>query len=167
MFVSKLMLGRPLLLLRPTLTYLPLFNAGNKMQRIKYRIKKYRKEKLATATFNKNEELKKLMEIQNKESNSGKTVKIYEPLEAFEAIEQQFKSKINESIDMCLKLNIDATKSDQQVRTVVLMPSGTGREVRFVFYHTFNNIYLLSQSFISLFTKGLTYFEFLRLQAVY
>ena len=115
---------------RPSITSLQLFNAGNSVQRRKNRLKRLRKEKLSTATFNKAEELKKLMDIQSKEAGSGKSTKIYEPIEAFEEIEKQYKSKIDESIDMCLKLGIDATKSDQQVRTIVLMPSGTGREVR-------------------------------------
>ena len=100
MFVSKFVLSRPVFLLRPSITYMPLFNIGNKVQRIKLRVKRYRKDKYATATFNKNEELKKLMEIQNKEAESGKSVQIYEPLEAFEVIEAQRKNNLNESIDM-------------------------------------------------------------------
>lgn len=118
---------------------LPLANI-NRKQRLKRKLKQHRKEKLATATFNRNDELKKLMEIQATETSSRKTFKTFTPLEAFEEIEKQYKSKIDESIDMCMKLGIDSKKSDQQVRGIVVMPSGTGREVKIAIFTSQENM---------------------------
>lgn len=38
--------------------------------------------------------------------------------------------KFNESIDACIKLGVDTRKSDQMLRGVVVLPNGTGRQVR-------------------------------------
>lgn len=93
-------------------------------------VKEFRRRKLAQASFNKSEELKKLSNY-TPEKSKKEDVKIYSPFEALsEIIENQPELPFDESIDLCIKLGIDPIKSDQQVRAVVTMPSGTGRENR-------------------------------------
>ena len=38
--------------------------------------------------------------------------------------------KFDESIEFCLKLNVDPTRGDQLVRGTCVLPSGTGKEVK-------------------------------------
>lgn len=38
--------------------------------------------------------------------------------------------KFKESVDVCIKLGIDPRKSDQMIRGAVVLPNGTGRELR-------------------------------------
>jgi large subunit ribosomal protein L1 len=40
------------------------------------------------------------------------------------------KRKFTESIDIIFKMGIDPTQSDQNVRGMCIMPSGTGKEVK-------------------------------------
>lgn len=93
-------------------------------------IKEFRNRKLAQASFNKSEELKKLSNYTPEKTKKEDEI-IYTPYEALkEILANQEQLPFDESIDLCIKLGIDPIKSDQQVRAVVPMPSGTGRENR-------------------------------------
>lgn len=62
----------------------------------------------------------------------GKVVpgKAYGIDEALAILQDNSKTKFIESIDVAVRLGIDAKKSDQVVRGSTLMPSGTGKTVR-------------------------------------
>lgn len=129
-----------------SLTHLPMAFL-NKRQRVKIRMKEYRKKKQSEASFNKTTELRKIMNIEVVQNKSSKDdVVILEPAEAFKEIEAQMKTHIDESIDLCIKLGIDPVKSDQQVRATVTLPAGTGREVKVAIFTSQENMALAQNS---------------------
>ena len=50
--------------------------------------------------------------------------------EALKIIRDNAKTKFNESVDVAVRLGVDAKKSDQQVRGSTVLPAGTGKSVR-------------------------------------
>jgi len=56
--------------------------------------------------------------------------KVYTVSEAINLIKECANAKFNESIDVAVQLGIDPKKSDQLVRGAVVMPAGTGKDVR-------------------------------------
>jgi large subunit ribosomal protein L1 len=54
----------------------------------------------------------------------------YEIDAALTLVKQFATAKFDESVDVAVKLGVDATKSDQQVRGSTVMPNGTGKTVR-------------------------------------
>ncbi|WP_286710621.1 50S ribosomal protein L1 [Brevundimonas sp. UBA2497] len=50
--------------------------------------------------------------------------------EAIKAVKDNAKAKFDESIEIAVNLGVDPRHADQQVRGVVNLPSGTGRDVR-------------------------------------
>lgn len=56
--------------------------------------------------------------------------KYYPVLEALALVKETASAKFNESIDLVVRLGIDAKKSDQLVRGSVVLPAGTGKTVR-------------------------------------
>lgn len=58
--------------------------------------------------------------------------KVYKIEEALEFIEKFPKIKFDEAVEIHIKLGIDAKKSDQSVRASVVLPNGTGRDVRVI-----------------------------------
>lgn len=56
--------------------------------------------------------------------------KLYLIAEALTILKETATAKFDESIDVAIKLGIDAKKSDQAVRGSVVLPSGTGKTVR-------------------------------------
>lgn len=56
--------------------------------------------------------------------------KLYEPLEALQLLKQTATAKFNESAEAHIRLGIDPKYTDQQLRTTVSLPKGTGQEVR-------------------------------------
>lgn len=71
----------------------------NKRQIRKHKEKDQRKARWATATFNKNEELKKLITL-GTEHEEKEIINIYTPQQAIEEIKNQPKHKVDESIDI-------------------------------------------------------------------
>ncbi len=49
---------------------------------------------------------------------------------AIKAVRENAKAKFDESIEIAVNLGVDPRHADQQVRGVVALPSGTGRDVR-------------------------------------
>ena len=62
----------------------------------------------------------------------GKVVegKTYPIDEALKILKDNTKTKFVESVDVAIRLSIDAKKSDQGVRGSTLLPHGTGKTVR-------------------------------------
>ncbi len=56
--------------------------------------------------------------------------KAYEPLAALELLKQTATAKFPESAEAHIRLGIDPKYTDQQLRTTVALPKGTGQEVR-------------------------------------
>jgi large subunit ribosomal protein L1 len=56
--------------------------------------------------------------------------KNYAALEAMQLLKQTATAKFDESVDVAVNLGIDAKKSDQTVRGSVVLPAGTGKNVR-------------------------------------
>jgi large subunit ribosomal protein L1 len=54
----------------------------------------------------------------------------YEPLEAIKLLKETATAKFPESAEAHIRLGIDPKYTDQQLRTTVVLPKGTGQEVR-------------------------------------
>lgn len=54
----------------------------------------------------------------------------YEPLDALELLQQTATAKFPESAEVHIRLGIDPKYADQQLRTTVALPKGTGQEIR-------------------------------------
>ncbi|MDJ0602041.1 MAG: 50S ribosomal protein L1 [Crocosphaera sp.] len=54
----------------------------------------------------------------------------YEPLEALQLLKETATAKFNESAEAHIRLGIDPKYTDQQLRTTVSLPQGTGQEIR-------------------------------------
>ena len=65
--------------------------------------------------------------------DSAKTIetgKLYEVDEAIATVLETAKAKFDETIELHVRLGIDPKQSDQQVRGVLVLPNGTGKNVR-------------------------------------
>ena len=58
---------------------------------------------------------------------SGKT---YDVAEAFAKVQEIATAKFDETIEVHVKLGVDPRQADQQVRGTVVLPNGTGKNVR-------------------------------------
>jgi large subunit ribosomal protein L1 len=56
--------------------------------------------------------------------------KTYAVTEAVKAVKANAKAKFDETVEIAINLGVDPRHADQQVRGVVNLPSGTGRDVR-------------------------------------
>merc|ERR1719331_3112042 len=56
--------------------------------------------------------------------------KLYEPAEAISIIKKTSTAKFTETIELHANLNLDPKYNDQQIRTTVSLPAGTGKTVR-------------------------------------
>ena len=65
--------------------------------------------------------------------DSAKTIdrtKQYDPAEALSTVVSTAKAKFDETIELHVKLGVDSRHADQQVRGAVVLPNGTGKNVR-------------------------------------
>ncbi len=58
------------------------------------------------------------------------TEKLYSPVEAIELVKKCATAKFDETVEVAFKLGVDPRHADQQVRGTVILPHGTGRDVR-------------------------------------
>ena len=56
--------------------------------------------------------------------------KAYEPIEALKLLKETATAKFDETVETHIRLGIDPKYSDQQLRTTVIFPKGTGQSVR-------------------------------------
>ncbi len=56
--------------------------------------------------------------------------KLYAPAEAIELVKKCATAKFDETVEVAMKLGVDPRHADQQVRGTVVLPHGTGRDVR-------------------------------------
>ena len=58
--------------------------------------------------------------------------RLYSPGEAIKLIKATPSSKFDETVELSVRLGVDARKADQMVRGAVSLPKGTGKEVRVI-----------------------------------
>ncbi|NLJ93937.1 MAG: 50S ribosomal protein L1 [Clostridiaceae bacterium] len=56
--------------------------------------------------------------------------KIYESAEAMELLKEMATAKFDETVEVHLRMGVDSRRADQQVRGAVVLPNGTGRDVK-------------------------------------
>ncbi len=56
--------------------------------------------------------------------------KFYEPKEALETVIKTATAKFDETVEVHVKLGVDGRHADQQVRGAIVLPNGTGKQVR-------------------------------------
>ena len=56
--------------------------------------------------------------------------KFYDSADALELVCQTAKAKFDETVEIHVKLGVDSRHADQQVRGAVVLPNGTGKEVK-------------------------------------
>ncbi len=56
--------------------------------------------------------------------------KIYESDEAMALIKEMATAKFDETVEVHLRMGVDSRRADQQVRGAVVLPNGTGRDVK-------------------------------------
>lgn len=60
--------------------------------------------------------------------------KFYMPREALELAKEVARAKFDETVEVHMRLGVDPRHADQQVRSVVSLPSGTGKTVRILVF---------------------------------
>ncbi len=60
--------------------------------------------------------------------------KLYTPEKAMELVKKMARAKFDETIDVHMRLGIDPRHAEQQIRGVILMPSGLGKTVRILVF---------------------------------
>ncbi|MCK8825780.1 50S ribosomal protein L1 [Fuchsiella alkaliacetigena] len=58
--------------------------------------------------------------------------KLYSPKEALELAKETATANFDETIEVAIKLGIDPDKNDQQLRGALVLPAGTGQEVKVI-----------------------------------
>ena len=56
--------------------------------------------------------------------------KVYSLTEAIDALREYTSKKFDESLEVAIRLGVDVTKADQNIRGMVSLPNGTGKTVR-------------------------------------
>ena len=56
--------------------------------------------------------------------------KKYDPKEAIKILKNNSYVKFNETLDLAIKLSIDTSKTDQNIRGVINLPHGTGKNIK-------------------------------------
>lgn len=56
--------------------------------------------------------------------------KHYQPKEALDLVQETAIAKFDETVELAIRLGVDPRHADQQVRGTVVLPNGTGKEVR-------------------------------------
>ena len=70
----------------------------------------------------KNKNYKKLIEIMDHE-------KIYEPMDAIKLLKENSYTKFIETLEIAINLGIDPNKTEQNVRGMISLPKGTGKNI--------------------------------------
>jgi large subunit ribosomal protein L1 len=66
----------------------------------------------------------------NEAKNLIEKGKVYDTKEAIDLVLNTAKAKFDETIELHIKLGVDSRQADQQVRGTVVLPNGTGKNVR-------------------------------------
>ena len=66
--------------------------------------------------------------------------KSYDPSEALELVCKTSKAKFDETIEIHIRLGVDSRHADQQVRGAVVLPNGTGKNVKVLVFAKGDNV---------------------------
>ena len=66
--------------------------------------------------------------------------KMYDPSEALSLVCQTSKAKFDETIEIHIRLGVDSRHADQQVRGAVVLPNGTGKNVKVLVFAKGDNV---------------------------
>ena len=66
--------------------------------------------------------------------------KVYEPTDAIKVLKEKTFVKFDETLDISINLNIDASKTEQNIKGVTNLPNGTGKKVRVAVITSDDNI---------------------------
>ena len=66
--------------------------------------------------------------------------KVYDPSEALDLVCQTSKAKFDETIEIHIRLGVDSRHADQQVRGAVVLPNGTGKNVKVLVFAKGDNV---------------------------
>ena len=58
------------------------------------------------------------------------TDKVYEPIDAIKLLKENIFVKFNETLDIAINLKVDSSKTDQNIRGVLNLPKGSGKNIR-------------------------------------
>ncbi len=61
-------------------------------------------------------------------------LKAYMPREGVELVKKSAYAKFDETVELHLRVNVDPRRADQQIRSVVTLPAGTGKTVRIMVF---------------------------------
>lgn len=61
-------------------------------------------------------------------------LRFYSPEEAITLVKETANAKFDETVEVHLRMGVDPRYADQQVRGVVTLPNGTGRQVRILVF---------------------------------
>ena len=64
----------------------------------------------------------------------------YDPTEALDLVCQTSKAKFDETIEIHIRLGVDSRHADQQVRGAVVLPNGTGKNVKVLVFAKGDNV---------------------------
>lgn len=73
------------------------------------------------------------MKMSKKYADSQKLIdkaKLYDPSEAMDLVIKTAKAKFDETIELHIRLGVDSRHADQQVRGAIVLPNGTGKNVK-------------------------------------
>jgi large subunit ribosomal protein L1 len=73
---------------------------------------------------------KKYLEAKKKIDRS----RYYDPLEAFQLLKEIAGASFDETVELSVKLGVNPKHADQQVRGAVVLPNGTGKELKVVVF---------------------------------
>lgn len=68
------------------------------------------------------------------------TNNLYDPQEALDVCLKTAKAKFDETIEVHIRLGVDSRYADQQVRGAVVLPNGTGRDVKVLVFAKGDNL---------------------------
>ena len=58
------------------------------------------------------------------------TSKTYDPIQAIKILKESSYTKFEETLEVCISLGIDSNKTDQNIRGVISLPKGTGKNIK-------------------------------------
>ena len=58
------------------------------------------------------------------------TSKTYDPVQAIKILKESSYAKFEETFEVCINLGIDSNKTDQNIRGVISLPKGTGKNIK-------------------------------------
>ena len=65
---------------------------------------------------------------------------LYDPQEALQLVINASKAKFDETVELHVKLGVDGRHADQQVRGAIVLPNGTGKQVRVLAFCKNDNV---------------------------